>query len=184
MILTAEMIGKNAMQEYKIPKISGFITEKTQASGTTLINNIHFFPDIYLLDFQQRYKLDNGTAEERQINALQTAMMEVNEELMNPNARDCGIDWVNEQLNLGYCHLDAVPALKYGACSAKLHHYRTAIYARAKAELLERSPDVDTTRSGHDRADKLEETADKYLAEGRVALRQLMDKPRMTVDLI
>lgn len=166
-----------------------FVARKSVDDGTTIISNWQFFPDLHLLDFQQRYNVDAGIEEARQIQALTTAMQSVNDELLNPNAQDSGVSWVEEQQALGYCTLDQVPALHYGSCTQKPHQYRTAIYAHAKALLIERHRDTDSKRSGFrsqdmERTEYLEKTADEYFQESREAIRALMGKSRCTIELL
>lgn len=166
-----------------------FIANKSTDDGTTVIENFKFFPPIHLLDFQQRYRLDAGTAESRQIHNLMTAMQSVNDELLNPNSTDTGESWVDTQLALGYCSLDHVPTLRYGSCKQKIQQYRTAVYAHAKALLMERSRDADSRLSGTrgddmERSRDIEKTADEYMQESREALRALMDKSRCTIELL
>jgi hypothetical protein len=166
-----------------------FIARKSTDDGTTVIDNFHFFPNIHLLDFQKRYRVDSGTAEERQIHNLTTAMQSVNDELFHPNSMDNGVSWVENQLALGYCTLDQVPTIPYGKCKQKVQQYQTAVYAHAKALLLERHRDTDSRLSGNkmddmERSRDIEKTADEYLQESREAIRALMDKSRCTIELL
>lgn len=166
-----------------------FVARKSVDDGTTVISNFQFFPDIQLLDFQQRYNVNAGTAEERQVQAMVTAMQSVNDELLDPNAQDSGVSWVEEQLALGYCTLDQVPSIRYGTCNQKPTQYRTTVYAHAKALLVEKHRDTDSKRSGNrmedmERSEHLEKTADDYFQESREAIRALMDKPRCTIELL
>ena len=166
-----------------------FIASKSFDDGTTVISNFNFFPSIHLLDFQQRYRLDAGTAASRQIHALMTAMQSINDELLNPNSTDTGESWVDMNIARGYCSLEQVPTLYYGACKQLMQQYQTSVYAYAKALLMERARDTDSRLSGT-RADDLErsrdidKTADEYRQESREALRALMGKPRCTIELL
>ncbi len=169
------------MSDFEPPDF-GFIAEKTLADADTVIRNIAFFPDISLRDFQQRYSAA-GADENQLVEKLSTAMQRVNTELMNPASTDTELDWVSQQQQRGFCSLAAVPALQYGHCSEKIHQYNTAVYAYAKAQLLERADD-DEPRSGHLNQPELKKTADEYQQESREALRLLMDKPRCTIELL
>lgn len=166
-----------------------FIARKSTDDGTTVIDNFPFFPPIQLRDFQQRYKLDSGTAEERQIHNLITAMQSVNDELFNPNSMDSGVSWVDTQLALGYCTLERVPSIHYGDCLQKVQQYQTAVYAHAKSLLMERHRDTDSRLSGSkaddmERSREMEKTADEYMQESREAIRALMGKSRCTIELL
>lgn len=166
-----------------------FIARKSVDDGNTIIDNFHFFPPLNLLDFQQRYNVDAGTEENRQIQALTTAMQSVNDELLASSAQDSGVSWVAEKMALGYCTLEAVPSLRYGQCTEKVMQYSTAVYAHAKARLVERHRDTDSKRSGYrsqdmERTEYLENTANAYFQESRESIRALMDKPRCTIELL
>lgn len=153
-------------------------------TGQVTLPNMEFFPAISLRDFQERYRVNNGQAETRQIQTLQQAMQRINRELLDDAATEDGVSWVCQQVRNGFYTLETVPANQYGGCSEKVMQYRTAIYAHAKARLTERYRDTQTTRTGHDRADDMDLTVDDYDQESREALRQLMGKRRCTIDLI
>lgn len=164
---------------------SPFIAQKGKdTKGEIVLANMEFFPNVPLLDFQERYKVDNGHSEERQIQNLQNAMQRINRQLLDDMATESGTNWVCEKVRLGYFTLESVPAFQYGECSEKVTQYFTAIYALAKSKLVKKHRDTDTTRHGHDHADELEKTADDYLTESREALRLLMDKSRVTIDQV
>lgn len=161
------------------------VAQKGQDStGQVILPNMDFFPDISLRDFQERYRVNNGQSETRQMQALQRAMQRINRELLDDDAMEEGGNWVCQQVKKGFYTLETVPSNHYGGCSEKVMQYRTAIYAHAKARLTERYRDTQTTRTGHDRADDMDLTVDDYDQESREALRQLMGKPRCTIDLI
>ena len=80
--------------------------------------------------------------------------------------------------------LAEVPATAYGGVSEKVTLYETAVYARARAVLLETTRDYDSTKSGHDKADALEDTADDWFRQSNEALARLTGRPRMVVELI
>jgi hypothetical protein len=166
------------------PPFSTVAQKGQDSTGQVTLPNMEFFPDIALRDFQSRYRVDNGAGEDRQIQALQQAMTRINRELLDDSAMEEGTNWVCQQVRNGFFSLETVPANHYGDCNEKVMQYRTAVYAHAKARLVERYRDTQTTRLGHDRADDLELTADDYDQESREAVRQLLGKPRCTIELV
>lgn len=166
-----------------------FTADKSMDDGSTIIKNLEFFPNIKLLDFQQCYRLNAGTEEERQVHNLRIAMQSVNNELLNPNSTDADINWVQQQQEAGFNHLANIPSQLYGENRQKVEQYLTAIYAHAKGLLLERHRDIDSARvtskgREHEDNDTLEKTSDEYFQESREAIRALMGKSRCTIELI
>lgn len=64
------------------------------------------------------------------------------------------------------------------------HHYRQAVYQRAKAHELEQYRDIDTGEAGSRRAEGLESRIDTALQRSRESLRLLLGKSRATIRLI
>lgn len=174
----------NVLEEGLTPPFPTVAQKGQDSTGQVVLPNMEFFPDIHLRDFQERYRVNNGQGESRQIQMLQQAMQRINRELLDDDAMEEGGNWVCQQVRKGFFTLESVPSVQYGDCTEKLMQYRTAIYAHAKARLIERYRDTQTTRPGHDRADDMELTVDDYDQESREALRQLLGKPRCTIDLI
>ncbi|MFP3499126.1 head completion/stabilization protein, partial [Pseudomonas sp. SIMBA_059] len=90
---------------------------------------------------------------------------EVNDELRSALAawRDAGIT----------CLADA-PADQLDGESVRLQHYRRAVYCLAKATLIERYRDYDTTGDGARRADELEPQGDELRRDVRWAISDII----------
>lgn len=166
-----------------------FVAQKSQDRTGITLPNMEFFPAIDLLDFQTKYRVNASHSVERQVEALQQAMIKTNAELLSDAAMASGVSWTCQQVRAGYYSLDAVPAIQYGGLSEKVELYLAAVYAKAKQVLVERYRDTDTTRSGHQTAgfDKDKAVSDliaDYEQESREKLRLLMGKPRCTIELI
>jgi len=166
--------------------VSPYLAQKSQdTEDEVVIANMDFFPDLHLLDFQLSYRVDASQHQNRQEQALQEAMVTVNNELLNNNATDSGINWVCEQVRKGYFTLSAVPSVIYGEVTDKQKQYLSAVYAHAKSLLVDRYPELFFGRKDRSaKSDPDNNTGDIYLTESRVNIRQLMGKARMTVDLI
>lgn len=139
------------------------------------ITNNGFFPTISTADFSQKNRLDGTVTIERIVQSLIVAISEVNQEL---------IAWQTRQQMAGYTTLIDVPAPPINGESQRLILYRQAVYALAKADLIERYRDYDSTKSGHRHADEMEPSIDTYRRSARWAIADIQSKPRMVVELI
>lgn len=149
-----------------------FIPSSGAAPLDQVVPNDGFFPDLGVAEMRDQTGLGSVFGPERIAAVLQAAMIEVNADLA---------DWRG---GLGTATLAEVPAPSYGGVSAKVILYKTGVYTRARAALIDTTRDYDSTKSGHGRADALEETADSWLAQSNEALARLIDRPRTVVELI
>ena len=141
-----------------------------------IVTNDGFYPDIQVDDFIEKNRTQDTIADGRLLQVLTTAMMDVNRELKN---------WQAQQTLAGYTTLNDVPAIQYGNLSELVHLYTVAVYARAKAWLLEKWRDIDTTRpDGNKRANEFENTVNDYEQEARNAISAIMGQNMITVELI
>jgi hypothetical protein len=152
--------------------MSDFIPSTNPAAQPATVANDGWYPDLDVDDFKARTGHGDVFATSRLAEVLQAAMIEVNASLR---------DWRAAQTAAS---LAAVPAPHYGDSSEKVILYRTAVFARVRAQLLGTTRDYDSTKSGHARADALEATAETYLQQSAEALARLADGPRMVVELI
>lgn len=139
------------------------------------IENDGFFPDIYLGHARDTMKIDGTVTPIRLSEALIAAMLYVNQALSV---------WKKEQQSKGYTTLALISAQLIGKESAQLHLYRRAVYSYAMADLAERYRNFDSTKSGHQQAQALEDPIDDHRRNTQWAIRDLMNLPRSTVDLI
>lgn len=154
--------------------MTGFISTTTTETQLTITNNT-FFPDLKLADFRAQYRVDDTVTDERITQQLSTAMMGVNYELWF---------WQNKQVSEGYNSLEDVPGENYGNITDKQHYYYTAVFAKAKALIIEKYRDFDSTGHGNDKADNMGSLIDDYKTESREAIRRLLAISRSTVELI
>lgn len=154
--------------------MSGFVANSPAPVEAT-ISNIDFFPTISLEKCRASIRLDQNITEPRLRAALINAMQEVNADLAS---------WRATQTAAGYAELDDVPADQIGGVSVKTNSYTRAVYCFAKAELIERYRDYDTTLSGNQRADELDPAVDDYRRQGIIAIRAIIGAPRCTIELI
>ncbi len=114
------------------------------------------FPELSLKDFCETMRLDGTVSAARQRHALRVAMLGVNGEVSDLD------DLVDE----------------------KAVDYREAIFCTASALLTEQMRGFDTTNDGHERAKEAEGTINDYRRRAREAIRRLLNRARVTVELI
>lgn len=144
----------------------------TPESG--VIENNGFFPDISIAELRGVTRLDGTVTHERVREATIDAIRSVNAELKTWRA----------QAAVGYATLADMPAEQIGGVSELVSLYRRAVYNLAHADLTERYRDLDTTKSGGQKAEDLETTICTARRNARWALNDLRGIPRSTVELI
>jgi len=148
------------------------------APDPAIVENDGWFPDIDLQHMRDAMRLDGTVTAPRLTQAVAEAILHVNQELDT---------WQDEQLDAGYIALEAVPANKVNRESKLVIHYRRAVYSTAKADLLEKYRDYDSTASTM--ADKKTlEWLDNSPAEQRRnahwAIADILQRHHLTVELI
>lgn len=146
-----------------------------RAAQPKLIGNDGFFPDIDLDNARETLRLDGTVTDARLRFALVGAVLEAGNSLAV---------WKDAQAAQGYAQLKDVPAAKIDGATRLEHAYRRAVYSLAKADLIERMTDYDTTAAGQKRADTLNEAPDDHRRNARWALADIIGKKRNIVDLI
>jgi hypothetical protein len=135
-----------------------------------IIDTGEFWPDVSLHDFKSSMRIiDKNDAPV--IGAMNMGIFEVNTELAI---------WQAVQAALGYATLADVPSPNANLVSA----YQQAVYCCSKGKLLDLYRDMDTTNSGHDRADDLEKNALYYYAEFRRLVRLMKGETMLTAALL
>ncbi|CAN0621059.1 Phage head protein [Burkholderia multivorans] len=139
-----------------------------------VIENNGFFPDVSIAALRATTRLDGTVTYERVRDATIDAIRSANAELKAWRA----------QAAAGYATLADVPAEQIGGASEFVSLYLRAVYNLAHADLTERYRDLDTTKSGGQNADRLEDTICTARRNARWALNDLRGIPRSTVELI
>jgi hypothetical protein len=152
--------------------MSSFIPSDAPAAAPATVANDGWYPDIDLSDFHAETGQGTTFAAPRVAAVLLAAMIEINASLAEWRAAQTAAD------------LAALPAPNYGGVSEKVILYRTAVFARTRAQMLNTTRDYDSTKDGHNRADKLEATAADHLRQSNEALSRLTGRPRTIVELI
>lgn len=156
----------------------GFIAvaedDSSQSSAATVPNS-PFWPDINLSDLRDAMRIDNTVTAGRLLGAVTEAMASVNHELR---------DWRQQQQAKGYAKAEEVPAELIAEASIILQRYLRAVGCRAKAILVERLRDFDTTTAGDKRADRLDPTIDDLRRDALWAINDIAGKSRSSIELI
>lgn len=147
-------------------------SENPAAAPADPVANDGWYPDLDPDDFKGQTGLGAIFPPEQIRAVILAAMIEINASIAW---------WRGSQTAQS---LADVPAPAYGGVSEKVTLYATAVFARARAQLLATTRDYDSTKDGHDRADKLEGVAETYLQQSAEALSRLTGRGRMVVELI
>lgn len=158
--------------------MSGFVANTPAAVETDIINT-DFFPTISPVSCRAEVRLDQNITPQRLRAALINAMHEVNQDLAIYKKTYTSADAVTP-----YATLAEVPADSIDGASVKIGLYTRAVYCFAKAELIERYRDYDSTLSGNQNADDLDPAIDDYRRQGIIAIRAITGAPRSTIELI
>lgn len=150
-------------------------TPKTKPTDDKSISSNEFWPAISLSDFRSVMRLDGTVTNERLKHAVVSSIQSVNKELKT---------WQLTQKANGYSILEDIPAEQIDNKSELLHLYERAVYCFAKANLLERYNDFDTTAKGTKDNIELSDSADSFRRDGRIAIRDILGQNHVTVELI
>lgn len=143
--------------------------------STAELKNYPFFPDLKIQEFRDAMRVDNVATMDRAAHALLAAMMEANRRLAG---------WMLDQIEGGINALvDAEPGPGQPE-GEKEQLYLRAVYCLAKANLVERYRDYDSTGNASGRADQLEESIDDLRRDAAWAINDITGLPRSTVELI
>jgi hypothetical protein len=150
-------------------------TTATDTPSANTVTNDGFFPDIELGKLREAMRLDGTVTVERLRDAVINAIVGLNAELRTLKAMhvDAGVDILAD-----------APGDTIGGEKVALSRYRTAVYRTARADLTERYRAFDATKSGLTEADKNDCSIDDDRREARWAVRDLLGRPRVTVELI
>lgn len=156
--------------------MNGFVVNNDpDATEAQEIANDPFFPVVDPVHFRSATRQDKSVSAARLREALVAAIVAANRELAA---------WRLQCIADGYATLAGVPAEEIASESARLHHYRRAVYSLAKAELAERYADYDATNSGVKRDDEQDRIEDVFRRDARWAIADIQDRPRTVVELI
>jgi hypothetical protein len=138
-----------------------------------ITNGVAFWPDLNLADFQRLRKIPADLPAETAGIAVLNAIAEVNK-----TCASVVTHWTAE----GHAAAAEVPGARMGQESQLTAQYKTAVYARAKADLMGELVSIGR-RESHPGAES-KETRASLLAEAAMVMRNMLDLPRVGVHLI
>jgi hypothetical protein len=136
-----------------------------------------WWPAIDLAALRDAMRLDGTITPQRLLPAVQEAV-----------ATTVGLlsTWAQSRQDEGRASLAAVPALQVDDESINVQRFRRAVYCHAKANLIERYSDYDTTgrerRKDQDAA--REDQAEQHRRDATLAVRDILGVSRLHVELI
>lgn len=134
-----------------------------------------WFTGLDLGDMRKELRIDDTVTSIRLRYAVRAAMVTVMNDLLA---------WQGDQIFAGHESLEAVPAAQVDGESRMVIAWRRAVYCFAKAELIERYRDIDTTASGEKKLDGLDPAIVELRRDGSHAIRDILGRLRTTVELI
>ena len=150
-------------------------TNNPNDTSNQTVKNLAFYPDINIADFKKAYRVSDTITDQRTIEAIKNALINVNDQLAN---------WQADQALAGISSLSNVPSDNYGNITKHQQCYYTAVYATAKSYLIDEYRDTDTTNSGNAKTQDMDESADIYLAMAKSSIRKLLGIAKSTIELI
>lgn len=134
-----------------------------------------FWPDVDPVKTRAAQRIDTTITPDRLYEALIEAIASVNTELSA---------WRIARIAEGHATLAAVPAETIDDVSINVNRYQRAVGCVAKASLIERYRDFDTTAAGNKKADQMENPIDDLRRDARWAISGILGIGRNTVELI
>ncbi|MEZ0150111.1 MAG: head completion/stabilization protein [Candidatus Reddybacter sp.] len=148
-------------------------------SPTPALANIGFYPAISPNVFRQQLNVDSTVDEQQVESVLQLSMLEVNQELAA---------WQTAQEALGTTQLSDTTSVTYGtgaaATNKNVQLYTFAVQHLAKARVLERMRNFDSTASGINKTSEMDTPIGDYRREARRCVRAIMGQTGTVVELI
>lgn len=136
-----------------------------------------WWPEIDLATLRDAVRLDGTITPARLLTAVQEAVA----------ATVAQLDaWAQIRKDEGHESLSAVPALTVDGESVNVQRFRRAVYCHAKATLIERYSDYDTTgrERRKDQDEAREDQAEHHRRDATWAVRDILGASRLTVELI
>ncbi|MFT3967094.1 MAG: head completion/stabilization protein [Sphingobium sp.] len=134
-----------------------------------------WFPDIDPAAIRIAHRIREAVTPARLREALIGAIVTVGNDLAA---------WQNAQAAAGFDSLADIPAPHIDGESRLVICYRRAVALYAKAEIVERYRDIDTSATGDRRAEDLDPSVGELRRDALHAVRDILGKGRATVDLI
>lgn len=157
------------------PKAIRPIEEETRDDDGENVTSEAFWPVINLNHLRQSMRLTGDVTSSRLKHEATEAVIYVNQSL------DA---WREKQQQQGYDTLEKVPSPMINDTTQAVYRYQRAVYSFTKAALIEQYRDIDTTRDGEKHALALSSQIDDLRRDGQNALRDLLGRRRMLIEIV
>lgn len=149
-------------------------TAQVPASETVVVND-GFFPNIDPAAVRESARITSSVTPARLRAAILGAIMTVEQDLRA---------FAASSIAAGHATLAALPAAQLDGQSVQVIRYQRAVAFYAKAELIERQRDFDTTAAGGAQVDELTPSIGELRRDAIHAVRDILGKSRTTIELI
>lgn len=149
--------------------------EPPPAESAGVVINDGFFPDVDLDDLRASARITGSVPNIRLRDAVVAAIISVEQDLAG---------WAAAQRAAGSQTLADVPGPSIDGRPRHVHLYHRAVRMYAKAELIERLPDFDTTGAGSKDFDQQGESVADLRRDAIHAVRDILGRGRTAVELI
>lgn len=144
------------------------------APANHIVTNDGFFPDIDLVRLRGAVRLDGTVTDQRLREAVVTAVISLNDEFAA---------WKTTQQLTGITSLSQLEP-KIDGESRQFALYLVAVHRSVRADLSEKYRGFDSTHSGRDQAEWVDQVADDERGAVRRAVRSFLGLSNTTVELI
>ncbi|QDX29598.1 head completion/stabilization protein [Dickeya poaceiphila] len=142
--------------------------------GAAAVSTGAFWPVIVLRDLRLAARITGGITTTRLMHVTTEAVVHVTDQLAS---------WQQTQQATGYAALADVPAGQVNGESIKVYRFRRAVYAIARALLLEGYRDVDTTAKGDKATDTFDNQRDDLWRDARWSIADIRGAQRLFAEL-
>lgn len=154
--------------------MSGFVATAPASATEDTIANDGFFPDLSVSRAMTLMRVDGSITAPRLREALVQAMVQVNQRLA---------DYQRTKLERGFPDLAECDTRELDGERRTVLLYRRAVHALAKADLIERYRDFDSSGTGVRRGEDMAPSIDDERRNATWAIRQLLDQSHSIVEL-
>jgi hypothetical protein len=147
---------------------------ETQRSQDAIANDA-WFVAVNLFEFCELFSISKSFSDDLLVEKLIYACDEVNQSLL---------DYALEQQANGFNNLADIPAPQIGGKHVKVAHYKRAVYAKAKAELIKDKIDMDRKPDAENSASQAANLSNNYERMASKAVAYIQNKPAIGVHLI
>lgn len=154
--------------------MTGLIANGSNQNDDVLISSDIFFPQISSKSIRESLRLDGSVTNLRLLPAIESAIIEVNEQLESLKSKAATLAEVSPKTITVEGVTKPVTEVLY----------LRAVTAAVGAELTEKYRAYDTNNNGGQKADELTPTIDDYRRDLRFAIRDLKKIRRLNVELV